>query len=166
MQIPKLVHRKNSKKLTVELIPTTVRSKSLFQIYTKNRCLDVWTEIKDELLEREGKKCWICGKKSMHLFVHEFWEYDDDKSLMKLQEIHHLCNKCHKIKRTDFWFFTDYGKEQLKKLDISPEDLIKHYCKVNKCDLKDFGQNWREAVDLWKTRSEQEWIQDYGEFLQ
>ncbi len=161
----KLIRSKSSRKLEVELLPSTVKSKSLFQIYNKKRRLDEWKEIKDELLRREGNKCWICGKKSIHLHVSEFWDFDDKNRIMILTEIHHVCDMCHKIKRTDFWFFTDYGKEQLKQLGLSNEDFIKHYCKVNKCKLKDFGKNWRKAIDTWKERSRFDWQQDYGEFI-
>ena len=97
--------------------------------------------------------------------IQEFWDFDDKKHTMKLIEIHHVCDLCHKIKRTDFWFFTDYGKEQLKKLGYSYEDIIKHYCRVNKCRIKDFGKNWRKAIETWKARNKQTWHQDYGDFL-
>jgi len=146
-------------------MPTTVETKSLFQVFDKNRRIDDWKAIKDELLRREGNKCWICDRNDNLLHIQEFWDYDDEKQTMKLVEIHHVCDLCHKIKRTDFWFFTDYGKEQLKKLGYSYEDIIKHYCKVNKCRIKDFGKNWREAIEVWKERNKQQWQQDYGEFI-
>ncbi|MBK5115066.1 MAG: hypothetical protein KGD59_04795 [Candidatus Heimdallarchaeota archaeon] len=165
MKIPRLVYRRSSRKLTIELMPTTVESKTLFQVYNKNRRIDDWKSIKDDLLRREGKKCWICDRNDNLLHIQEFWDFDDVKQTMKLIEIHHVCDLCHKIKRTDFWFFTDYGKEQLKKLGYSYEDIIKHYCKVNKCKLKEFGKNWRNAIETWKTRNKQEWQQDYGEFI-
>jgi len=164
MQLPKLIQRRIGKKLSIELTPTTVRAKSLFQFYSKNRRLDDWTEIKDELLAREGSRCWICEKESAHLHLNEFWHYDDVNQVMRLLEIHHLCDYCHKIKHTDFWFFTEYGIEQLKQLNVCREDLMKHYCRVNKCALKDFGKNWKEAIQTWKQRSEVSWVQDFGEF--
>ena len=161
----KLIRSKNPRKLEVELLPSTVRDKSLFQIFNKERRLDEWKAIKDELLYREGSMCWICEKKSSSLHVAEYWDFDEDNKTMILTEIHHLCDMCYKIKRSDFWFFTEYGKEQLKQLNISPEDLVKHYCRVNKCELKDFGKNWREAIDTWKERSRFDWKQDFGDII-
>ena len=163
MQWSEMIHRKGKNtKLTLNLTPNKIQFKSLFQVYVKSKKLKEWTKIKRELLVREGAQCWICGRESLNLHIQEFWHYDDDNHLLNLQEIHHVCDLCHKIKRTDLWFFTEYGKEQLKQLDLCWEDLIKHYCKVNKCSLKVFAVNWREAIQTWKSRNIHEWQIDFG----
>lgn len=167
MQWTRLIQnkRRTSNKLTVELTPKTVRSKSLFHYYMKNKKLNEWSEIKQELLEREGSKCWICGTTSNHLHIFEFWNYDEKERSAQLTEIHHLCDLCYKIKRTDLWFFTDYGKEQLKHLGICREDLIKHFCKVNQCSLKDFALNWKVAITNWHKRNDIDWKQNFGDYI-
>ena len=165
MQLAKLMQKKYERKLIIELRPKTVQSSTLFQRYSKTCRLEKWATIKEELVKREGNICFICGKKSSHLHLHEFWNYDDNARIMRLHNIHQICTLCQKLKRTDFWFFTDYGKEQLKKLDIGWEELIRHYCKVNKCSIKDFGENWKEAIEVWKERSKFNWNQDFGEYL-
>lgn len=38
---------------------------------------------------KEGRKCWICGKKADQLEAHEFWEYDKENRIQKLKAIHH-----------------------------------------------------------------------------
>ena len=87
-----------------------------------------------------------------------------EPTLISLREIHHLCAMCHKIKRTDLWFLTDYGKEQLKTLGLCQEDLINHFCKVNDCTLKEFAEQWSTAIKTWKKRSQYNWHQDFGEY--
>ena len=162
MQWTKFVQNKRiDKKLSVEMTPITVRS-NLFQIYMKNKKIKEWSEIKEELLLREGSKCWICGKQSAHLHIHEFWDYNDNTHTAELKELHHLCDLCSKIKKTDLWFFTDFGKEQLKKLSITQGDLVKHYCKVNNCTIQDFTINWKETVDRWYERNQYNWKQNLG----
>ena len=151
-------------KLTLNMMPIKIQNKTLFQVYVKSKRLKEWSDLQNELLAREGAKCWICGKESLNLHIQEFWKFDDSNHLLNLQEIHHVCDLCHKFNRTDFWFFTDYGKEQLKQLDLSREDLIKHYCKVNNCSLKCFAENWKEAIKTWKARNNHEWQIDFGEF--
>lgn len=166
MQWSKLIQKKRiSNRLTVELTPASVRSKSLFQYYVKNNKIEEWTKLKRELLEKEGAKCWICGKESYHLHIHEFWNYNEQTKTATLQEIHHICDMCYILKRSDKWFFTDFGKEQLKQFGLSQHDLVKHYCRVNRCFGREFGENWQEAVDIWNDRNKINWSLDFGEYL-
>lgn len=165
MQWRNFVQKKRvEKKLSVELTPITIQSKSLFQTYMKNNRFKEWSEIKKELLQKEGSTCWICGKESLSLHICEFWDYNDKSHKISLKEIHHLCDMCHKIKRTDLWFLTDYGKEQLKTLGLCQEDLINHFCKVNDCSIKEFAKQWSTAIKTWKKRSQYNWQQDFGEY--
>lgn len=165
MHWTKFIHQKQiPTRLTVELTPASVRSKSLFSFFMRNKEVDKWTEIKDELLKREGARCWICETESNHLHLHEFWIYNDQTHQASLKEIHHLCDLCDKIKRSDLWFFTDFGKVQLKELGINDDDLIIHYCKVNNCSREEFSKNWEEAVILWHKRNVIHWKQDFGNY--
>lgn len=164
MHLSQKVFRKIPRRLLVEFTPTTVRSKSLFYYYNQNKKLDLWGGIKNELLEREGKHCWICCEESSQLHLHEFWHYDDVTKTMILQELHHVCGFCDKIMHADLWFLSEYGRKQLQVLNLLPEDLIKHYCKVNNCSLKEFGKNWREAIGAWKKRSEINWNKNFGKY--
>ncbi|NHJ40649.1 MAG: hypothetical protein FK731_11500 [Asgard group archaeon] len=164
MHVSQKVFRRIPKKLKVEFTPTTVRSNSLFYFYNQNKKFDLWAEIKNKLIEQEGNFCWICTKESSQLHLHEFWHFDDETKTMVLKEIHHVCQFCDKIMHADLWFLSDYGRKQLQELNLFPEDLIKHYCKVNDCSLKDFGKNWREAFTTWKKRSEINWFKDFGIF--
>ena len=61
----------------------------------------IWRKIKEEIFEKEGRKCWICGTKNVILQAHEFWKYYLRKRIKKLVAIHHLCLKCHGIQHFD-----------------------------------------------------------------
>jgi hypothetical protein len=151
-------------KLTIDLIPSTVWFSSLYQIYKKNNQLHRWNEIKRELFEKEGRRCWICGKETIRLEAHEFWEYDDKNHIQKLKAIHHLCDMCHKIKHIGFWCYTKRGRNQLAKAGLTKEDLINHFCKVNNCSKREFEKHEKEAFKVWRERSKYEWKQDFGKY--
>lgn len=151
-------------KLKIELVPSTVWYSSIFQIYKKENKMDKWAEIKKELFEKEGEKCWICEKKNIRLEAHEFWEYDDKKHIQKLKEIHHLCDLCHKIKHIGFWCYTSDGQEQLRKFKLTKENLVNHFCKINKCLREEFEEHKKEAFNIWKERSKYKWKQDFGRY--
>jgi hypothetical protein len=151
-------------RLTIELVPSTVWFSSIYQIYKRSNQLDKWRKIKKELFEREGRRCWICGKEGGHLEAHEFWDYDDSKHIQKLTAIHHICDMCHKIKHIGFWCYTEEGRERLARLGLTREDLINHFCKVNNCLRVDFEEHEKKAFEKWKERSKYQWIQYFGEY--
>jgi len=151
-------------KLAIELVPSTVWFSSIYQIYKRDNQLNKWRKIKKELFEKEGRKCWVCGEENTRLEAHEFWEYDDKNHIQKLVAIHHLCGMCHKIKHIGFWCYTKDGRRQLAKAELSREDLIDHFCKVNNCSREDFQKHEEEAFRIWRERSKYEWKQDFGEY--
>jgi len=145
-------------------VPATTWFSSIYQIYKKNNKLSEWIKIKEELFEKEGKRCWICGKEESHLEAHEFWEYDEKNHVQKLKAIHHLCQMCHKIKHIGFWCHTKDGQEKLKKEGLTREDLINHFCKVNNCSREEFEKHEKEAFRIWSERSKYKWKQDFGKY--
>jgi len=151
-------------KLTIELVPKTAWFTSLYQIYKKTNHLSEWRRIKEELFEKEGRQCWICGKENTRLEAHEFWEYDDENHVMKLVAIHHLCDMCHKIKHIGFWRYTLDGRKLLEKAGITIEDIINHFCKVNNCTREEFEKHKEEAFKKWKERSRYKWKIDLGKY--
>lgn len=160
----KLINMKKKKlKLTIELVPSTVWYSSLYEICKRNNRSSIWRKIKKEIFKKEGKKCWICGEEKRRLEAHEFWEYDDKNHIQKLVAIHHLCDMCHRVKHMGFWTTFD-GMIILTKAGLNKDDLIKHFCKVNKCSIEEFKKHEKEAVAIWKERSKYEWKQDFGEY--
>ena len=151
-------------KLTIELVPATVWFSSIYQIYRRSGRLDEWQEIKRELYEKEGRRCWICGAQNTTLEAHEFWEYDDVNHVQRLKAIHHLCSMCHKIKHVGYWCYTEEGRRRLAKAGLSREDLIRHFCRVNGCSREVFEEHERETFKVWRKRSQHEWKQDFGRY--
>lgn len=147
-------------KLTIELVPSTVWYSSLYRLLPNN----MWRKLRKEIGEKEGWKCWICGSTTSPLELHEFWKYDEKKRVQKLVGMHLLCRLCHMIKHIGFWCYTKDGKEKLKKMGLSREDLIKHFCKVNGCSKEDFYRHEEEAFSIWEQRSKIEWKQDFGKY--
>lgn len=150
--------------MEIELIPVKVWYSSIQDFCRKNKKINEWRKIKKEIVEEEGKCCWICGKEGSRLEAHEFWEYDDKKNIQKLKAIHHLCSTCHKIKHIGLWCYTLRGKALLKKLRLTKEDLIDHFCKVNNCSIKDFEIHEREVFKIYRERSKYKWKQDFGKY--
>jgi len=151
-------------RLVIELVPSTVWFSSLHNMYMESGQRSKWKKIKKELFEKEGQRCWICGKEGERLEAHEFWEYDDEHHIQKLVAIHHLCDECHRIKHIGLWCYTDVGREKLARLGLSKEDLINHFCKVNNCSRKEFEKHEEEALKIWGERSKCEWKQDLGKY--
>lgn len=98
---------RKSLKLTIEpTISVSVFDLDNDRIYSDSLAsqlsLSAWRKIKNELFEREGKVCWICGAKGVSLHAHEFWRYTPKGKYYKhLTAIHHLCQDCHSVKHAD-----------------------------------------------------------------
>ncbi len=148
-------------KLEIELIPAPLQYKSLNKLTT----IPIWKSIKEDIFQKEGKKCWICNSETQLLQAHEFWEYDNKKHIQKLIAIHHLCLKCHMINHILFATETKVGEKVLSDNNLTKEDLIKHFCIVNNCSKEDYEAHYKKQVKIYIKRSNIEnWKQDLGEY--
>ncbi len=152
-------------KLIIELVPSTVWYSSIYRLCKEKNQMHKWHKIKKELFEKEGRKCWICGKENIRLEAHEFWEYDDLKHIQKLGAIHHLCSMCHKIKHIGLWLHTEDGARMLKEAGLSEVDVIAHFCAINNCSVEDFDKHKKEAFEIFAERSKYNWKQDFGNII-
>ena len=136
--------------LEMERIPSSVFSQSVFTYCRDNKKGGIWKKIKEDLIKKEGKKCWICGydKDDAKLQAHETWSYDYKNKIMKLESIHHLCMKCHMLKHPLLFRIGD--------------ELIKHFCKVNNCTKDDFKNHSEETERKFIERSKIKWKQDFS----
>lgn len=149
-------------KLSIELVPSTIWYNNIYNYYQNNNQMEKWHELKQYLFDTEGKHCWICEKEEGNLEAHEFWEYDDYNYIQKLAAVHHLCDLCHKIKHIGLWFHTNDGERMLRQQRVKKEDIIHHFCSVNKCSITDFQKHEDDAFTQWKQRSKSKWKQDLG----
>ena len=126
--------------------------------------MEKWHQLKENLYQREGNKCWVCGKENTYLEAHESFEYDDKSRIQKLVGIHHLCRLCHKIKHIGFWCYTPEGWSKLIKERLTKLDLIKHFCSTNNCSQENYEFHKNAAFKRWEERSKHQWKQDLGVF--
>jgi len=141
-------------KLTAELVPKTAWNQSLAKLLPRS----VWDSIRGDIIERNGRKCQICGETEGVMNLHEIWEYDDVSHFQKLNGFILLCTMCHHVKHIGLaGILAREGK-----LDYS--EVMKHFCKVNNCSEKDFEKHVAEAFEIWRRRSEHNWKQDFGEY--
>ena len=141
-------------KLNIELVPSTVWESSLYRLLPKT----VWNTIRNEHIERHGRKCQICGETRGIMNLHEIWKYDDDKHIQKLEDFILLCRMCHHVKHIGFaGILASQGKLDYHK-------VIEHFCKVNTCNRQEFEEHKAAAFEIWSIRSFDEWQQDFGEY--
>lgn len=150
-------------KLDIELVPRSAWNQSLYNYFKNNKRIIEWNKIKNDIFLSEGRKCWICGAANSGLEAHEFWEYDETNGIQKLLAIHHLCSMCHKIKHIGFWG-TEDGLKILEKYNLSWEDIIKHFCRINECTIEDFQLHKKKAFEIWGGRNKLKWKQDFGKY--
>jgi len=147
-------------KLSIELVPSTIWFSSLYKLMSREN----WEQLKREVFDKEGRKCWICGSTRSPLELHEFWEYDGTNHIQKLEGVHHLCRLCHMIKHIGLWCHTEKGLRTLKNMGLTREELMEHFCEVNNCSKQDFLRHEKEAFMTWEKRSKFDWKQDFGKF--
>lgn len=141
-------------KLTVELVPKTVWQGSLAKLLPRS----IWSSIRGDVIDKNGKKCQICGETEGTMSLHEIWNYDDVNHVQKLDGFVLLCSMCHHVKHIGLaGILASQGK-----LDYT--EVIKHFCKVNGRSEKDFKRHIEEAFKIWRERSQYQWKQDFGEY--
>lgn len=110
-------------KLRIEPIPKTAWSSSLCHLIPRG----VWKSIRAEHIKTAGAKCEICGSSVKPFHLHEVWKYDDEKHVQKLLRFQLLCRKCHWVKHIG------WAKIKADRGELDYDELVKHFCKVNKC---------------------------------
>jgi len=141
-------------KLEIELVPSTVWYSSLHNLLSRK----VWDNIRNEIIQQNGSKCQTCGDTERKMNMHEIWKYDDEKHVQKLEGFILLCTMCHHVKHIGLaGILAGQGK-----LDYN--EVMEHFCKVNKCTKKDFMNNEKTAFETWRKRSQYQWKQDFGKY--
>ena len=122
-------------KLTIEMLPSRVWRKNVRQALPRG----VWNKIRERTFRIHGRKCSICGYEGKAIEVHESWEYDYDRGILRLTDFIPLCKRCHLVKH--------FGMAQVLhrkgKLDITT--VIAHFMGVNGCSYREFAEHCGEA---------------------
>jgi len=87
-----------------KLIPELIPSTSWFENARKHFEKD-WPALKKICYQKAGYRCEICrGKGPTHpIEAHEYWVYDDDKNIQKMERLWGLCPACHRVKHAGLW---------------------------------------------------------------
>lgn len=142
------------RKLTIELVPSTVWYSSLYRLLPT----EVWNNIRSEIIRKKGRKCQVCGKAEGTMNLHEIWAYDDENHVQTLKGFTLLCRMCHHVKHLGLaGILADEGK-------LDYDQLIEHFCRVNRCTKMEFERLRDAAFELWQNRSACQWKQDFGQY--
>ena len=151
--------KKAKLKLEIELIPGHSWGKSLAQELPKQD----WDKLRKMCYRRFNWTCCICEDYGIQVHCHEIWKFDDRRKIQTLIELACLCPAYHNIKH---WGRTVASVLEGKLTTEYKRALIDHFCKVNKCTLKDFEnhvldvghKNWKRSkwhykIDFSKVKS-------------
>jgi len=123
-------------RLEIESIPQTSWGLSLSNLLDKKD----WDKIRRKAYKEAGYACVICGKGDIKLQAHEAWKFDDSKKTQTLVRLEVLCNKCHQVKH--------FGRSSQVYREKYIEELINHWCKVNRKSKQDFYIYLGKVKDL------------------
>ena len=150
------------RKLRIELVPKPLHGENLRKLADKHH----WGKLRARLLEGHPLKCDICVgsvEKSSQLNAHENWDYyvSEWPALNVLSGISFVCGLCHSAEH----FMHTQILVQDGKLDPGYlDDVIEHYCRVNKVTSKTFFRDLESACERWERLSELEWLTHFGEY--
>lgn len=118
----------------------------------------MWNNVRNKIIKESGRKCQICGETEGVMNLHEIWKYDDRKHIQKLEGFILLCKMCHHVKHIGLaGILASEGK-------LDYDEVVEHFCKVNKRTKKDFAKHVDRAFEIWRRRSKHQWKQDFGKY--
>jgi len=157
--------------LPIGLIPRPLGTKNLRNLLGKSR----WTKLRRANLPTP-LRCDVCNllvRHSSELHAHEVWKYFArcKPAIAKLNQITFLCKTCHGCAHFSWDLNAIYGlkterfEAELACLKKRIEQVILHYCRVNKISRKSFDRHLKYANAQLKRLSKiQNWIFDWGAF--
>lgn len=104
-----------------------------------------WNFVRHECYKVAGYRCEICFSGVNGLNAHELWRFDDRRSLQIFAGLECCCTFCHDIHH----FGRSFMVYDLPRV----EQLIRHWCRVNKLTYKDFQRHWDEVGALSMRRA-------------
>ena len=99
-----------------------------------------WNFIRRECYKNAGYRCEVCFSNVDSLNAHELWKFDDRKLLQIFNGLECCCILCHDVHH--------FGRSSMVYELPRIEELIRHWCKVNKLRYKDFQQHRDEVNAL------------------
>jgi len=140
-----------SKKLTIELIPSTAWNNNLRTLLGKEK----WRNLRAKVIEAWGQNCAICGQSTKRLDCHEVWKFQTHphthSHTQSLTDIIPLCKLCHGVKHIGLSELQ--ASQHLRNFEL----LIAHYMRVNGCSREEFEKDKAQAYKLFEKRSKISW---------
>ncbi len=113
-----------------------------------------WDYLRHECYKSADYKCEICGAKDTTLFAHEVWSFDDKKLIQRLTRLECCCIKCSDVHH--------FGRSSIVYDLPRIEELIRHWCRVNKLTFADFMRHRDEMNALSIRRANKKYIVKAG----
>lgn len=139
--------------LSIELVPSTSWGKNLRNSLTKR----AWSQLSYDIRNSFDCKCAYCKSGGM-LHCHEVWDYNDRDKEQELVDLLPICVMCHHVKHMGHAEVLD----EAGVIDIN--EVIAHFCKVNKCHQADFIKHRNLFFQVWYERSKYEWKVSFGKW--
>lgn len=142
-------------KLTIECKVDLGEQHDLKRILTRRqwRMMRLWT------ICRYNNRCYFCDAVDSTLCMYALWDWDEKNYVRRLVDVVPLCVNCYKLKN-----IVNYRRRGGKYCGWMNDQLIRHYCMQNNCDVEGFVNAVREACILSQKRHEREWSVDYGRY--
>jgi len=137
-------------KLKIEPIPQFTWGLSLANKLPKQE----WDELRQRIYKDAGHECEICGATNRTLHCHEVWEFDFRKKIQRLVRLECCCELCHDVHH--------FGRSKVTKSKEYVEELIDHWCKVNKKTRNDFMLYEWDIRKLNRKRAKIPWVVKVG----
>jgi len=156
--------------LKMEIVPEPCWFFNLRKLFTASKWFEVRTRVYGEFLYT----CPFCGSEHWDdrypweipkaigggLHAHEIWRYDDEIHTQFLDGITAICPTCHSIKHM---FLT---QKRVEEGALKMEDIISHFCTVNKCMPQDFHQILKYEMLVYHERGKYQWLLDIGDYFE
>lgn len=112
---------------------------------------EVWSGIAQEVYEKAGHCCQICGSTGTKHPVecHEIWSYDFDKKIQSLKGLIALCPSCHEVKHMGRAISQNRG-----------EIAANHLSKVNQWNDSKTNDYIKKEFELWNKECQVIWKVD------
>jgi hypothetical protein len=126
-------------RLAIQPLPNSTWGISLSQKLDK----ETWDYLRRECYKGANYRCEICFSDMGGLNAHELWKFDDKKLLQIFNGLECVCTSCHEVHH--------FGRSSLVFNLPQIEELIRHWCRVNRMTFKDF-QKHKAEVDMISMR--------------
>ena len=137
-------------RLAIEPIPQSTWGRSLAQLLPKKE----WDKLRHQAYKEVDYKCEVCGEMTLPLHLHEQWSFEMKTSIQRLIGLEVCCELCHAVHHFGF------SKETKTKAYV--ERLIRHWCKVNEKQPKDFRLHEAETFEINKKRANKYFVVKVG----